>query len=96
MRLLILVFAATFVLLQIRLWMSDEGMREMWRMQDRVERQTGENGELAARNAALEAEVSDLKRGLEAAEERARSELGMVRSDETFYQITPYHPDEKK
>jgi cell division protein FtsB len=89
MRLLIAMLLAALVLLQFRLWLSDEGLREVWRLEAEVERRTQENGRLALRNSALEAEVLDLKQGLVAAEERARSELGMIQEGETFYQIVP-------
>ena len=62
MRILILALAGTLVLLQARLWISDGGLREVWRLTNEVERRTEENGKLAARNAALEAEVEDLFR----------------------------------
>jgi cell division protein FtsB len=93
MRILILVLAVALMLLQARLWVSEGGLREVWRLTAEVDRRTAENGRLAARNAALEAEVRDLKQGLAAAEERARTELGMIQSGETFYQITPAEPD---
>ena len=89
MRLFIVTFAAGLVLLQFKLWLSDAGLREVWRLEAAVSEQTAVNRSLASRNSALEAEVVDLKQGLEAAEERARAELGMVRGDETFFQITP-------
>ena len=89
MRYLILTLAVALALLQFRLWLSGDGMRELWELEAEVREQTRANAALAERNAALEAEVVDLKQGLEAVEERARSELGMVGSDETFYQITP-------
>jgi cell division protein FtsB len=89
MRLLVAMLFAALVLLQFRLWLSDEGLREVWRLEAEVERRTQENGRLALRNSALEAEVLDLKQGLVAAEERARSELGMIQEGETFYQIVP-------
>jgi cell division protein FtsB len=93
MRLLIVSFAAALALLQVRLWLSGDGIREVWELEEQVSAQTTENAALAERNAALEAEVLDLKQGLEAVEERARSELGMVKDDETFYQITPPRPE---
>jgi cell division protein FtsB len=81
------------VLLQYRLWVSDQGIREVWRLKSTIEAQRAENGELAERNSQLAAEVTDLKGGMAALEERARSELGMVTSNETFYQIvTPATP----
>jgi cell division protein FtsB len=89
MRLLIAALAVVLVLLQARLWLSNGGLREVWRLEAEVARQIENNDRLAARNAALEAEVRDLKDGLAAAEERARTELGMIHSDETFYQIAP-------
>jgi cell division protein FtsB len=89
MRVLIGIFALALALLQLKLWMSDGGMHELWELRARVEAQSAENTALAARNAALEAEVRDLEEGLDAIEERARSELGMVKRDETFYQVTP-------
>ena len=61
----------------------------MWRLEAEVARRIEDNSRLAARNSALEAEVQDLKQGLAAAEERARTELGMIESRETFYQIAP-------
>jgi cell division protein FtsB len=92
MRLLMVVLAVVLVLLQARLWLSNGGLREVWRLETEVARRVEDNGRLAARNTALEAEVRDLKQGLAAAEERARTELGMIHSDETFYQIAPAAP----
>ena len=57
-----------------------------------VNRRSEENGRLAVRNPALEAEVADLKEGIAAAEERARTELGMIQDGETFYQVAPAAP----
>lgn len=73
--------------MQYRLWLSSEGMQEVWRLQRAVAEQSEANRILRERNAALEAEVSDLKQGLDAVEERARTELGMIAEDETFYQV---------
>jgi cell division protein FtsB len=73
--------------LQFRLWMGAGGMPDVWRLRDRVEAQRVENAGLAERNRALAADVADLKEGREAVEERARSELGMVRPAEIFYQV---------
>jgi cell division protein FtsB len=92
MRIVILALSAVLVLLQARLWISDGGLREDWRLTSEVERRSEENHRLAARNAALAGEVLDLKQGLAAAEERARTELGMIQSGETFYQIAPAEP----
>lgn len=87
MRYLLLILLALFMLLQYRLWISDEGMQEMWRLRELVNEQAARNIELEQRNAALEAEVRDLRQGSEAVEERARSDLGMIHDQETFFQI---------
>ena len=80
------------VMLQYRLWMSGDGVRELARLSEAVERQKGENSEAEARNQQLVAEVADLKAGMAAIEERARSELGMIGRNETFYQVVPVRP----
>lgn len=95
MRFLMVVLALVLVLLQARLWLSNGGLREVWRLGAEVARRAEDNGRLAARNASLEAEVRDLKQGSAAAEERARTELGMIHTDETFYQIAPTPPAER-
>jgi cell division protein FtsB len=92
MRFVMIVLAVVLVLLQARLWLSNGGLREVWRLEADVARRVEDNDKLAARNSALEAEVRDLKQGLAAAEERARTELGMIHSGETFYQIAPAAP----
>jgi len=69
------------------LWVSDQGTREVTRLQAAVDAQTAANREQSERNRQLVAEVTDLKVGLTALEERARSELGMVGNSETFYQV---------
>ena len=93
MRLLAAILSAVLVGLQYRLWLSDSGAREIWRLRNSVEHQRAENHGLSERNAQLKAEVQDLKVGLSAVEERARSELGMIKSNETFYQVVPRDPD---
>jgi cell division protein FtsB len=83
---------AIVALLQYRLWLSNDGVRELTRLDDAVERQRAENSELEERNQQLVAEVADLKAGMAAIEERARSELGMIGRNETFYQVVPQRP----
>ncbi len=80
------------LLLQYRLWLSGDGVRELGRLSEAVERQKAENAELEDRNQQLVAEVQDLKAGMAAIEERARSELGMIGRNETFYQVVPERP----
>jgi cell division protein FtsB len=93
MRLLVAVLAVVLVLLQARLWLSNGGLREVWRLEAEVARRIEENARLAGRNSALEAEVRDLQEGLAAAEERARTDLGMIHARETFFQIAPRPPE---
>jgi cell division protein FtsB len=80
------------LLLQYRLWLSSDGVHELSRLSVAVERQKAENAEAAERNQQLVAEVADLKAGMAAIEERARSELGMIGRNETFYQVVPVRP----
>ena len=87
MKILIAILIVVFLLLQYKLWFGDGNMREVWALREAIEQQKQENQRLLERNAALEAEVQDLKQGLEAIEERARSELGMIKKNETFFQI---------
>jgi cell division protein FtsB len=87
MKTIIATLIVLFVLLQSKLWFGEGGMKDVWRLEDAIAAQADENTQLRERNQALVAEVVDLKQGREAIEERARSELGMIRQDETFYQI---------
>lgn len=77
------------VLLQYRIWLSEDGVREVRRLETAVAAQRTENDQLAERNRQLAAEVRDLKTGMDALEERARSDLGMITAHETFYQVVP-------
>ena len=81
--------ALVILLLQYRVWFSGDGVRELDRLKRAVAAQRSENDQLAERNKQLAAEVRDLKTGLDALEERARSDLGMIASHETFYQVVP-------
>jgi cell division protein FtsB len=86
-RWLALVLLALIVALQYPMWLGKGGWLQV-RMYDRqVAQQQEANATLAARNAALDADVRDLKTGFEAIEERARAELGMIRQDEVFFQL---------
>lgn len=89
LRTLLITLLALLVMLQAQLWLSDSGYREVWRLRSQAGAQEVENQSLLDRNLALEAEVIDLKEGLAAAEERARTDLGMIRRDETFFQVIP-------
>jgi cell division protein FtsB len=87
MRIFAAILGVALVLLQYRLWVSDQGLREVARLQASVVAQRAANHEQSERNRQLGAEVNNLKLGLTALEERARSELGMVAASETFYQV---------
>lgn len=82
-----LILVILLVALQVKLWTGQGGMREVWALTGRVAEQARENEGLHARNEALAADVDDLKQGTEAVEERARSELGLIKPGETFYQV---------
>jgi cell division protein FtsB len=87
MRILAYTLAAFIVLLQYPLWFGKGGWLRVWSLERQVQEQKRTNTMLAQRNGALDAEVRDLKQGLEAIEERARYELGMIKQDEIFYQV---------
>ena len=87
MRAVALILVALILLLQYPLWLGKGGWLKVWDIGRQVEAQKQINHEAQIRNAALDAEVRDLKQGSEAIEERARSELGMVKRDEVFFQI---------
>ena len=72
--------------LQYDLWLGDGSLTSAWQLQGAIRGQLAENSRLKSRNDTLAAEVEDLKSGLAAIEERARSELGMIKKDETFVQ----------
>ena len=86
-RLIIIVLSLLLLALQYPLWLGSSSVVRVWQLRHQITKQTLENTKLRERNMALEAEVHDLKHGLQAIEERARSELGMVKPDETFYQL---------
>ena len=92
MRYLAAALAFIIVILQYPLWLGKGGWLRVWDLDRQVTVQKDQNEKLKRRNAALDAEVRDLKQGFEAVEERARYELGMVRPDEIFFQIIPPVP----
>lgn len=88
----IIAFALLLLLiwLQYKIWLQDGGIPEVLLLQDEVEEVAAEVKGLEERNSSLDAEVKDLKKGLDAIEERARSEMGMIKQGEVYYQvITP-------
>ena len=89
MRWLLAILAVIVTMLQVRLWLSDDGYRKTLNLRTAVADQRAQNQVLRERNAALDGEVINLKQGLDAAEERARTDLGMIGPNETFYQVVP-------
>ena len=82
-----LILLALLALLQYRLWLGNGNLHEVAKLEQTKAGMIAENQRMQERNLTLAAEVLDLKQGLEAIEERARSEMGMIKSDETFFQI---------
>ena len=85
-RIVVIVLLLLVVLLQLRLWGAD-GQVKVDALNQAIAEQKAENEKLMARNAALEAEVMNLKGAREAIEERARAELGLIAEDEVFYHV---------
>lgn len=94
MKPVMILLIAILVVLQYRLWLSHDGLPSLLHLHHAVEKQRQDNEKLAERNAVLAAEVADLKSGLDALEERARSELGMVKPGETFFHVIEPETDD--
>ena len=75
------------VLLQYKLWIGNGSFADVYQLDQTITAQEKENAALKERNLALEAEVNDLSHGMDAIEERARSELGMIKENETFFRV---------
>jgi cell division protein FtsB len=91
MRRITFILAALILLLQYPLWFGKGGWLKVWQLGREVEQQKQTNQQLQARNAVMDAEVRDLKQGSDAVEERARSELGMVKPGEAYFQFDDAH-----
>jgi cell division protein FtsB len=87
LKILTLILITLVALLQYPLWLGKGSWLKVWEIDQQVTRQHEINQKLQMRNAALDAEVRDLKQGHEAVEERARSELGMIKQNEIFFHI---------
>lgn len=92
MKALTLIFVILIALLQYPLWLGKGSWLRVWELNRKVAEQQEKNAALKARNDALNAEVTDLKSGRAAIEERARSELGMIKQDEVFFQVVDTPP----
>jgi len=93
-KIVLAVLLALFIALQYFIWLGEHGFARLWRLDQTIETQRDENRQLQLRNQELHAEVQDLKTGSDALEERARSELGLIKKGETFYQVI--EPDNKQ
>ena len=89
MRVFKVLLIAGLLLLQVRLWFGYNGIKDYYKHSEVVSRHIEVNQKLVKRNKLLAADVTDLKTGMEAIEERARNELGMIRDGETFFRIIP-------
>jgi len=89
---LTLIFVILIALLQYPLWLGKGSWLRVWDLGRQVSAQQEKNDALKARNEMLDAEVRDLKSGRAAIEERARSELGMIKQDEVFFQVIEAPP----
>ena len=87
---IIIVMILIIAILQYKLWLSPEGMSHVWQLKHQVQNQETKNQAFTDQNTALEAEVTDLKHGQDAIEERARQDLGMVKQDEVFYRFVDH------
>jgi cell division protein FtsB len=92
MKWLAAALAVVLILLQYRIWVSNDGLRGVQRLERAVAAQQKQNARLTERNSRLAAEVEDLKSGTAAIEELARSDLGMIGPNETFYQVVEPPP----
>lgn len=90
--LLPLVLLLLLLLFQYQLWFGEGNLRDAWKLQQQASAQKAENVELIKRNQILTAQVQDLKQGHAAIEEQARTDLGMIKKGETFYQIVREPP----
>ena len=87
MKVLAGILAGLILAIQVPLWLGKGGWMRVWDVDQQLAAQNAKNEGLEVRNAALAAEVKDLKQGSDAIEERARYELGMVKNDEVFFQV---------
>jgi len=87
MRILTVILIIVFILLQIDIWLKDDGKKRTEELNQMINTQQQENKEMMIRNSELEQEIKDLKEGTEALEEKARTEMGMIKEGEELYLI---------
>lgn len=95
-RWMLIALAVLAVALQGNLWLSEDGYQKTLKLRSAVAEQGAQNAELARRNQSLDAEVLNLKQALDAAEERARTDLGLIGPGETFYQVVSADPQPRR
>ena len=95
MKIIAYVLLILLIWLQYKIWLQDGGIPEVLQIQQEVEEVKVEVQKLQERNLSLDAEVKDLKKGLDAIEERARSEMGMIKEGEVYYQVIESKKDMK-
>ena len=93
MKLIVAILFVLLIWLQYKLWLGDGGIPEVLELEQEIDTVQSEVNTLQERNKALNAEVMDLKKGIEAIEERARSEMGMIKKDEIYYQVIDSESD---
>ena len=87
MKIIIIFLLTLLIWLQYKVWLQDGGIPEVLQLEQEIEVVRSEVKTLKERNSSLNAEVKDLKKGLDAIEERARSEMGMLKEGEVYYQV---------
>ena len=92
MKWVVMLLVLLFIVMQYKLWVGDGSLIEVQHLRKAIEVQQAEYERLKARNDKLEVEVRDLKTGLAAVEERARTDLGMIKKGETFFQVPEQTP----
>ena len=96
MKAIITGLAILFVVLQYQLWFANGSLLSAWKMQRTIEKRAVENATLEKRNDRLKMDIQDLKHGQRSLEESARSDLGMIKKDETFYQVVKRENDDHR
>ncbi len=91
-RLLFVLLLAMFLVLQYRLWVGQGSQAEVHRLNQQISKQQARLLEITERNERLRAEVESLRNGVDAVEARARSDLGMIKEGETFFQVIEPEP----
>ena len=87
------ILVVLFGALQYRLWFGKHSIPDYWQLKAEVQQRIEQNAKLIQRNSLLEADINDLKIGIDAVEERARNELGLIKEGETFFRIVPKEQD---